>query len=119
LRFKTDENVHPEAAALLRKHGHDALTVWDQNLRGGRDPELAATCREEQRVLLTLDRGFGNIRSYPPEHFPGLIILQIDSQSRQAVVATIERLLPSLERKSLDGCLWVVDGHRIRERRGP
>jgi predicted nuclease of predicted toxin-antitoxin system len=119
MRLKTDENIHPDAADLLRKHGHDALTVWDQNLKGGRDPELAATCQKEQRVLLTLDRGFGNIRNYPPAQFPGLIVLHLDSQSRQAVVATVERLLPLLGSKSLDGCLWVVDEQRIRERRGP
>lgn len=26
MRFKTDENVHPAAARLLREHGHDAVT---------------------------------------------------------------------------------------------
>jgi len=39
IRFKVDENLHPEAAMFLRDHGHDAVTVWDQNLRGTSDVE--------------------------------------------------------------------------------
>ncbi len=33
MQFKTDENIHPEVAELLRQSGHDAVTVWDQDLR--------------------------------------------------------------------------------------
>jgi hypothetical protein len=29
MRFKTDEDLHPELAVFLRENGHDALTVWD------------------------------------------------------------------------------------------
>ena len=43
MRFKTDENVHPDVAALLREQGHDAATVWDQSLRGATDANLAAS----------------------------------------------------------------------------
>jgi Domain of unknown function (DUF5615) len=38
MRFKVDENLHPGAAAFLAEQGHDALSVWDQNLRGAKDP---------------------------------------------------------------------------------
>jgi predicted nuclease of predicted toxin-antitoxin system len=34
MKFKIDENLPIEAAALLREAGHDALIVHDQNLRG-------------------------------------------------------------------------------------
>ena len=33
MRFKTDENLPPEAAAFLRDNGHDAQTVWDQRMQ--------------------------------------------------------------------------------------
>jgi predicted nuclease of predicted toxin-antitoxin system len=29
MKFKLDENLDPRAAAILRKAGHDALTVAD------------------------------------------------------------------------------------------
>ena len=34
MRFKVDESLHVEVADLLRGQGHDALTVFDQGLRG-------------------------------------------------------------------------------------
>lgn len=50
MRFKTDENLHPELAVFLRENGHDALTVWDEELRGHPDTDLAAACQSEQRA---------------------------------------------------------------------
>jgi len=38
MRFKTDENLPIEVAELLRRHGHDALSVIDQQLAGHPDP---------------------------------------------------------------------------------
>lgn len=32
MRFKIDENLHPEVAAAFRARGHDALTVRDHLL---------------------------------------------------------------------------------------
>jgi hypothetical protein len=41
MRFKVDENLHVEIAALLRDRGHDALTVFDQGHRGWSDRDIA------------------------------------------------------------------------------
>lgn len=71
MRFKVDENLHPEVVVLLRDHQHDAVSVWDQKLQGSKDPQLASLCRDERRILLTFDVGFGDIRQYPPLEWPG------------------------------------------------
>ena len=55
MRFKPDENLPGDFASLLRRSGHDAVTVLDQGLGGARDPELASVCSEEGRVLVTFD----------------------------------------------------------------
>jgi predicted nuclease of predicted toxin-antitoxin system len=116
VRFKTDENVHPDLAERLRADGHDAVTVWDQTLRGCEDTRLADACRSESRVLITFDKGFGDIRTYPPEAYAGLIVLRFESQSRDHVLAAWGRVAPLLGREPLSGKLWIVgeDGVRIR-----
>jgi hypothetical protein len=48
--FKIDENLHEEVAGLLREHGHDALSVYEQRLRGIPDDDLAAVCKREGRA---------------------------------------------------------------------
>jgi len=34
MRFKIDENLHPETAALLASAGHDVATVFEQDYAG-------------------------------------------------------------------------------------
>jgi len=86
MRFKLDENLHPDAAEYLRQHGHDALTVADQGLRGHDDNDIAEVCRREQRALVTLDLDFSDVRIYPPADYSGLLVLRLVDQSRPAVL---------------------------------
>ncbi len=119
MRFKLDENLPPEATALLRNSRHDVLTVWDQELRGKPDRDLADACRREHRALITLDTGFADIRTYPPEQFSGIIVLRLEKQSRAHVLAVFPRLLRLLADEPLAGKLWVVDEQAARVRGGP
>ena len=91
MRFKTDENVHPAAARLLREHGHDAVTF---------------------------DMGFADIRTYSPDQFQGIVVLRIASQSRESVLAALRGLLPLLDRQPLVGRLWIVEADGVRVRGG-
>jgi len=67
VKFKLDENVWRRGLELLKAPGHDVMTVWDQGLRGVTDEELFQICAAEGRVLVTLDRDFGQITRFPPE----------------------------------------------------
>ncbi len=42
MRFKVDEDLHAEVADLLGQHGHDAVTVHDQQRQGQTDDDVAA-----------------------------------------------------------------------------
>jgi hypothetical protein len=42
MQFKIDENLHEEIGALLRQNGHDAVSVYDQQMQGSADEEVAA-----------------------------------------------------------------------------
>ncbi len=116
MRFKLDENLHPELAGLLNEHGHDAITVWDQSLRGCSDPTIASVCRDEDRVLVTLDLDFADIRRYPPKEYPGLIVMRLTHQSRSHVRGVFQRLLPLIHRERLVRRLWIVEESRVRIR---
>lgn len=115
-RFKTDENIHPDAAGLLRRYGHDALTIWDQKLQGNIDSKIADVCRIESRALITYDLGFADIRVYPPNEFAGLIVLRIASQSRASTLGAMERLMPIINSRNAEGQLWIVDEKNVRIR---
>src|SRR5579864_3721743 len=94
--FKVDENLHPDVADWLGKSGHDAMTVYDQGLRGKDDGTIIERCRAENRILLSLDLDFSNILVFPPENYPGLIVFRLNHTGRTAVLSAVKRLLPHL-----------------------
>jgi predicted nuclease of predicted toxin-antitoxin system len=117
MQFKVDENLHDDVAEALRAGGHGAVTVHDQRLRGSADDQLGEVCRAEGRALLTLDLDFANIRDYPPQDYPGLIVMRLADQSRPHVLSVLPGVLDLLNREPLTGSLWIVEEHRVRIRR--
>ncbi len=83
---------------------------------GEPDPDLAAVCRREGRVLVTLDVGFADLRSYPPQEQAGIIVLRLRRQDKPHVVGVLRRLLPLLESEPLSRRLWIIDEERVRVR---
>ena len=116
-RFKVDENLPGAAAQVLREAGHDAATVLDQDLQGSADDVISEACRREQRILLTLDRGYGDPRRHPTAGTEGIIVLRMPSQDRDAALALVRRVVAALEEHRIDEALWIVEPHRIRIRR--
>ena len=116
LKFKVDENLPVEVAALLVTAGHDALTVPDQQMGGRPDPDVANVCQHEGRVVVTLDLDFSDIRTYPPANYPGIIVLRLSRLDKHRVLSAVHRLLPTLSQEPLGGKLWIVDETTVRIR---
>lgn len=73
MRVKLDENFPRGLIEILASAGHDAETVLDEGPGGADDDSLFAAARDGDRILFTLDRGFGDIRRYPPGTHPGIV----------------------------------------------
>lgn len=116
MNFKIDENLPLEVAELLREAGHDALTVDEQALSGSSDVDLAQVCKTEERILVTLDTDFADLRLYPPEKYSGLLVLRLGKQDKAHVLSVFRRILQVFNKESIKGQLWVVDETRIRIR---
>ena len=116
MRFKVDQNLPVEVAEALRGAGHDAATVYEQQLAGVPDPQLGAIIQREARGLITLDTGFGDIRTYPPHDYQGLVVLRPPSQDKPTVLRLFAAVVSLLEYEPLIGRLWMVEEHRIRTR---
>lgn len=116
MRFKIDENLPVEVASILQQADHDAETVHSEQLTGANVQQLFSICQKENRVLVTLDIGFADIRTYPPANFGGLIVLRLKRQDKQYVLDIIHKIIPAFEKKELEGHLWIVEEKRIRIR---
>jgi predicted nuclease of predicted toxin-antitoxin system len=116
MQFKIDENLHADTAGLLRQHGHDALTVFEQGLRGYADTDIATVCQQEARAIVTLDLDFSDIRIYPPTDYHGIIVLRVSDQSRASILQVLGRIIPLFGTEPLAGRLWIVNEHQVRIR---
>lgn len=114
MRFKIDENLPAEAAALLIESGFETDTVLAEHLQGCTDSEVYSKCLNEQRILVTLDQHFANTLEYIPQNGPGIIVLKLGNQNRSHVLQTIRDLAHVLHLENPVGRLWVIDERRVR-----
>ncbi len=118
MKFKCDENLPVEVAALFCREGHDALSVLDEYLGGTADPTIAGVCRDEERILVTLNLDFASIQTYPLQDYHGIIVLRLARQDRNVMLAIIPGLLALLRTEAVARRLWIVNEPRVRIRGG-
>lgn len=85
MKFTLDENLPASSASALISSGHDVDTVIDEDLAGAPDTDVVAAATAAGRILISLDRGLGDIRTYPPGTHAGIIVLRLPDQSAVAV----------------------------------
>lgn len=117
MRLKLDENLPTGLATELTDRDHDADTVIDEGLAGQPDPVIVAAATDAQRMLLTLDRGIGDLRRYPPGSHAGVVVLRPASQDPASVSNLVDRLLDTHDLDDLAGCVVIVEPRRVRIRR--
>ena len=84
MRIKVDEALPRAAVQMLRRHGHDAVSVAEQGMGGTKDPDLWQAVQAEDRFLVTADKGFADVRSYPPGTHDGVMLLRPDQAGIQS-----------------------------------
>lgn len=92
----TDENIHPQVAAELRRLGKDVVTAIELGLGGKPDTAVLARSVAEGRVVITHDSDFGLLAVNAGQPSVGLIYLRpghiqaaYTLQSLAAIEATV------------------------------
>jgi predicted nuclease of predicted toxin-antitoxin system len=117
VKVKLDENIPGAIAELMRLREFDVDTALEESLGGRSDPDVLAAATTEGRMLFTLDRGFGDVRSYPPGTHPGIIVLRPEDQRIPSVVAMVVSLLDHHDLATFAGCNAVIQRTVVRVRR--
>ncbi len=119
MRIKLDENLHTDVAAVLATSGHDVDTVADEGLLGADDASVSVAATREDRLIVTLDRGFGDIRLYPPGTHAGVLVLRLSRHSLPETKSALEHLVSKVDLDDLAGCVAVYRDGNLRIRRPP
>jgi len=111
-----DECVYKVTVELLRSWGHDVLTAQEAGLAGKPDEELLAYAVMHERVLITIDMDFSNIRHYPPKSHKGIVVAKMRPRNADQVHNVLEYLLGNIEESTLNQSLVIVDQNKYRIR---
>jgi hypothetical protein len=69
------------------------------------------------RLLITLDRGLGDIRAYPPGSHAGILVLRPSDQSPPTVAAALAEVVAGHDLTMLAGTVTVAQRGLLRIRR--
>jgi predicted nuclease of predicted toxin-antitoxin system len=116
LKFKIDENLPTEIVDCLIFAKYDAITVVDQGLIGANDCKIAEVCKKEERIIVTLDTDFMDIRTYPPDKYSGIIVIRVKNQSKRHIINIFTQTIPLLKSELINHHLWIIEENRIRIR---
>lgn len=110
-RFLADENVPADAIDGLRAAGHDVLWITT-GFAGLTDQAVLAKAVEEQRVLLTFDKDFGELVFRGQRPACGVVLFRTGPATVGALVTLILTVIAS--GSDWAGHFSVVKGSRLR-----
>lgn len=116
MKFKIDENLPVEIADLLRERNFQADTVNEEKLSGEDDSVISIVCKKENRILITLDLDFSDIRSYPPSEYPGFIVLRLKSQDKESIMNLFKRFIHFIQEENIQNKLCILEENKVRIR---
>jgi len=77
LRFFADHCIPNSIIQNLLDAGHEVLRLKDHIPIESPDPIVIATAEKLNSILISLDGDFTDKVNYPPEHYKGIIALQV------------------------------------------
>ena len=92
MRIKLDENLPQDLTRLLQSAGHEVADVAEEGLSGADDPPVLQAATREERLLMTFDTDFADIRVYPPDSHGGIVVFRLRDQRWLSPIVASELL---------------------------
>jgi predicted nuclease of predicted toxin-antitoxin system len=116
MRFVVDEYTGPSVASWLRDQDHDVFSVFDA-ARGMDDDGIITKALDENRVLITNDKGFGDKIYREGRLHKGVILLRLEDERPASKIRVLSRLLEKYSSRIPDSFL-VVTERQVRFAKG-
>lgn len=112
MRLLANENFPLDAVEALRADGHDVLWIRE-DARGSSDEQILRRAQQEERILITFDKDFGELafRSRLPAT-SGVILFRISAPSSKRIAQVAVQAIAS--RTDWVGHFSVIEDNRIR-----
>jgi predicted nuclease of predicted toxin-antitoxin system len=108
MRFLVDECTGPAVASWLREQDHDVFSVFD-DARGMDDESIIAKALDENRILITNDKDFGDKVYRDGRLHKGVILLRLEDERPASKILVLNRLLQNYSSRISDSFLVVTE----------
>lgn len=115
MKFLADENIGPRVIAFLRSQNHDVVSVLENSkLRGSSDSEIISLANKNKRIIITLDKDFGELvfRNLKPS--AGVILFRLPNERENSILQILHWFLAT--KRKLYGNFTVVTETAVRIR---
>lgn len=111
MKLLTDENIPARTLELLRAQGVDIVSILTIGV-GLDDRDVLRVANEQQRILVTFDKDFGDLVFRSGTETKGVVLLRFTPSSPEDIAGKLKALLNS--GMELDNHFVVLDEERIR-----
>ncbi len=112
IKFLVDECTGTNVAKWINEQGFDVFSVFDE-LRGASDKEILEKCFNEDYILITNDKDFGEMIFRQKEAHKGIIFIRCEPNNFKKRIEVLELLFKNhLSELSLN--FVVVTNDKIR-----
>ena len=117
-KFVIDEDMSRSTVRMLQAEGYTALDIRDHGLRGADDKKIYKFAQEQKAVLLTGDKGFGNLLKFPLGSHCGIVIAHFPNEmSTNEINRQLLSDVKALKENDFIGNLIILEPGRIRIKR--
>jgi len=112
VKFIVDENLGPRVAKWLKEHQHDVVSIYEE-FRGWNDDDILRKSTEENRVLITNDKDFGEMIFREGKLHRGVIFLWLEDERSVNVIKVLDQLL-GMYADRIEGNFVVANEFSVR-----
>jgi len=114
MRLLLDMGVSPRTGDFLRRHGHDAVHLRDENLQRLPDPLIVKKAAAEGRIVVTFDLGFSRVLALQRIAQPSVVLFRLQTFTTDQLGSRLLEVLTNRRAELEAGAIVVVDPDRTR-----
>lgn len=106
MKFLADINIPQSVISYLSLNNHDILDLKKVNLLA-KDTEIIKLAKEQDRIILTLDKDFIGLTQFP-KYQVACIIIRLRNQAPKNVINYLDQLLKNQKKDILEKSITIV-----------
>lgn len=108
MKFIVDECVGPAVAIWLKQENYDVISVFN-DMRGATDDIVLQKAFQENRILITADKDFGDMIFRQKDQHVGVVLLRLSDQTTPNKIKVLEWLLENHHQNLLYNFVVVTE----------